>query len=705
MKIRHQYLVIVTAALLCVSFLLWMGRASFIDAVDENHNLVQDQFDPLIRQQFPLLEHEHERIEVLLKSENELSNAFYIALRFYDDHNNNDLDSVATSMKSNLVEAGKYLTEMSQLETGELRTQIGKLTELHKDFENLLDRMYVVSVTIADELRTREEWRTLSEERFDPFRQTLDRLGEQINEALEDAPVDAQSRLEQSLSLVLNADRDCYQCFLSEFRVSVNTKPGEFVKWLSFHRENTQQIDERLHRVKTLGRDLETVDWDDILTKKTDWMEATNEVVVISERVNQYIIEKNLLLELSEGKYGELKAELNQTITLLEVRIAEIRKQFENTRNEVLASMNGLQEKSQHFVWLFNGFIALLLIFVVILLWFPRRIIRQISFVSEYLNHLTDDRLHEPFAMPDSITPHEKSEMDLLSQSINRMRANLVTAMEEQQKMIDKLREAKLQAQAAGAAKDEFLSVMSHELRTPLNPIVGFSDYLKSEVNDPKTIEFLDIIDESAKRLTRLIDNILDYTRFHKQIMDCEFEFFDYRELIRRCCDAENLRTHQEHVGLKTVFSHLDFPCLSPEILLIETDRKMLKQVVMILLSNAFKFTEQGLITVTVDLAYISERLGSLKIRVKDTGIGIPEEKRKNLFEPFFLVDGSTTRRYEGAGLSLAICDLVVRKLGGKVGCESELGMGSEFWFEIPVALFAPEKSSRRRAVSAAAIR
>ena len=98
------------------------------------------------------------------------------------------------------------------------------------------------------------------------------------------------------------------------------------------------------------------------------------------------------------------------------------------------------------------------------------------------------DRLHEPFAMPDSITPHEKSEMDLLSQSINRMRANLVTAMEEQQKMIDKLREAKLQAQAAGAAKDEFLSVMSHELRTPLNPIVGFSDYLKSEVNDPKTI-------------------------------------------------------------------------------------------------------------------------------------------------------------------------------------------------------------------------
>jgi len=686
MKIKHQYLIIVLSALFCMVVILWTGRSYFIEAVSENQNLVQDQLDPLIRVQFPSIEVEHNNIELLLKAESKWSSAFFTALRLNDNVVVDDLKTYETSMKSSLEESKQCLSGFSGELTREMQNQIKTLSELHDQFEGILNRIDTVSILIADELENRNHWKQLSAERFAPFRQSLDILGEHINQSLATFQNGNRKDWENALSLVLNADRDCYQCFLAEYRVSADVDPQQFRYWLSFHNENTQQINHRLGVVERLGLTPGDTTWSEINRKKDEWIEATSQVVEISERNNQFLFEKKQLLSDAETTYSALKTKLNDTILLFESRIGLIQADVEKTRSRALSSMNVLKEKSDRYIWILNSFFVLLSVVVVVLLWFPRRLISQMSYVSEYLHDLTDEHLDATFEMPSKIAPHKGSEMEMLCVSINRMRSNLVEAMNEQKRMIDRLNEAKLQAQAAGAAKDEFLSVMSHELRTPLNPIVGYSEYLKSETTDPELQEYLTAIDDSAKALTNLIDNILDYTRIHKQIVDCHLEFFDYRSLIKRCCDSELKRGRRDSIDFGSYHRLIKFPRHDTLVRFIETDQEMLKQVVTVLLSNAFKFTDEGVVSLNSVLEYVEEGLARLSVYVTDTGIGISDEQQSRIFEPFHLVDSSTTRQYGGIGLSLAICDLVVRKLGGKLNCKSELGKGSEFWFSIPVA-------------------
>ncbi|SDH43724.1 response regulator [Chitinophaga filiformis] len=227
--------------------------------------------------------------------------------------------------------------------------------------------------------------------------------------------------------------------------------------------------------------------------------------------------------------------------------------------------------------------------------------------------------------------------------------------------------------------KSEFLANMSHELRTPLNSILLLSR-LMAENNDknltPDQIESSQVIQSSGKGLLNLIDEILDLSKIEAGKMDLEFAHVPVHEI---CTDMEALFTpiaREKNLALQ-VDIQPDAPAL------IETDKMRLEQILKNLLSNALKFTARGVVTLKV--AAVPENAAFIRFSVKDTGIGIPEDKQQIVFEAFQQADGSTRRKYGGTGLGLSISRELAKLLGGEIRLESEPGQGSEFIVTIPV--------------------
>lgn len=242
------------------------------------------------------------------------------------------------------------------------------------------------------------------------------------------------------------------------------------------------------------------------------------------------------------------------------------------------------------------------------------------------------------------------------------------------------LREAKERAEASNRAKDEFLAVISHEMRTPLNPILGFTTMLLEENLSSDSREALEIIQRSANKLLRQIEDILEFIGIdkHKTRIEprpiCLWDFT--RELAS---DLHPLRNRNE---FEVVNGCEAFPEFAPE-LCVSLDPNLTGQVISNLVHNAFKFTLQGKVQLRVGWRPTSSG-GKVRFEVIDNGIGIAPEQHDVVFEPFTQVESNYTRRYEGVGLGLAICSKLVDVLGGSIDFESEPGEGSRFWFDIP---------------------
>ena len=241
-------------------------------------------------------------------------------------------------------------------------------------------------------------------------------------------------------------------------------------------------------------------------------------------------------------------------------------------------------------------------------------------------------------------------------------------------------------ARAAADAKSDFLATTSHELRTPLNPIIGYVDRLMEKIEDLDSQRELQIIKNSAELLLRLIDDILEFSRIEHGDIRIQMK----ESNLNKCCrDATHLMSAQaKEKGLDLEFI-LELPKGFPEDrpIVFDSDEGRLQQVVLNLIGNAIKFTEEGRITVRVIIKSNEQGMDALKVSVEDTGIGISEEDSKKLFEPFTQVDEGLSRKYSGMGLGLAISRAFVEALGGVIDCSSELGVGSTFWFEIPIKL------------------
>lgn len=257
----------------------------------------------------------------------------------------------------------------------------------------------------------------------------------------------------------------------------------------------------------------------------------------------------------------------------------------------------------------------------------------------------------------------------------------IVRDITKEKKFQKRLEEARLNAEKANKAKSEFLATMSHEIRTPMNGIIGVAELLSYDDITAKQEKYVNTIRSSGELLLSLINDVLDFSKIEAGELELENIPVILNALAEEVMNLLNSKAHENNIEL-VVRIPQDVP------LAILSDPVRLRQILINLLGNAIKFTKNGHVLLNVERLSKRNNKVVLKFEVKDTGVGIPENKISTIFEQFCQVDSSTTREFGGTGLGLTICKKLINMMGGDINVESVEGKGSNFWFQIsfPIA-------------------
>ncbi|WP_297362536.1 sensor histidine kinase, partial [Thauera sp.] len=241
-----------------------------------------------------------------------------------------------------------------------------------------------------------------------------------------------------------------------------------------------------------------------------------------------------------------------------------------------------------------------------------------------------------------------------------------------------RLRQASADAAAANAAKSEFLAHMSHEIRTPMNAVLGLAQVLEREPLAPNQRDMVGRIRTAGQSLLAILDDVLDLSKIEAGQLRLEPRPFDLAVLLANVDSLMGQVAHGKGLALR-----VEPPALPPGQL--RGDGLRIEQILLNLVGNAIKFTERGEVAVRVRADELTDASLRLHAEVRDTGIGIAADALARLFTPFTQADAGVSRRFGGTGLGLSICKRLVELMGGTIGAESEPGLGSRFWFELPL--------------------
>lgn len=236
--------------------------------------------------------------------------------------------------------------------------------------------------------------------------------------------------------------------------------------------------------------------------------------------------------------------------------------------------------------------------------------------------------------------------------------------IDERKRLEIQLWDAKEKAEKANRVKSAFLASMSHEIRTPLNAIVGFSSILTHIESEDEREEYNKIIQRNNKLLLKLVDDMLDVSKIEAGHIDLCYKWFNISKAI-----AESVEEWKDKNEVKVRINGPKRECL------VELDERRVRQLLDNLLSNAIKYTTKGYIDITYEV-----NKQELKLSVTDTGCGIPKNKLSTIFDRFEKLNSFA----QGTGLGLSICKSIVESMGGIIGVDSEVGVGSKFWVSLP---------------------
>jgi two-component system sensor histidine kinase/response regulator len=281
---------------------------------------------------------------------------------------------------------------------------------------------------------------------------------------------------------------------------------------------------------------------------------------------------------------------------------------------------------------------------------------------------------------------HAVAELNVLAEALNR-------ASDLESRSRQELERSRDVAEAANRAKSQFLANISHELRTPMNGVLGMAELLLDTPLTEEQRDYAETISGSGQALLDIINDVLDLSQIDAEKLRIVAAPFNLEDTIR-----EVIQLLRAQADEKAIHLELRYQADAPTALVGDAGR--IRQVVMNLVGNAIKFTDEGHVRVEVECPERGSDRATMLVSVEDTGIGIAADKLEGVFEKFTQADGSLTRRYGGTGLGLAIAKRLVELMGGTISVRSEFGVGSRFWFTLPAPLAVVEAEQTRMVVN-----